>query len=64
MFRHPKAPVGQEGNMEALLALLIWLNLGSWTSPAPGAAPAPSTSTDSAEWASTQDMFPGLPPKP
>lgn len=48
--------------MEALLALLIWLNLGSWTSPTPSAPAAPST--EAAEWASTQDMFPGLPPKP
>ena len=62
MFRHPKAPGGQEGNMEALLALLIWLNLGSWTSPTPSASPAPPTSTGSIEWASTSDLAPGFPP--
>ncbi len=46
--------------MEALLALLIWLNLGSWASPTPSAPATPST--EATEWASTQEIFPGFPP--
>lgn len=46
--------------MEALLALVIWLNLGSWINPVPSASPAPSPGAT--EWATTQDLLPGMPP--
>ncbi len=45
--------------MEALLALLRWIDLGSWLRPTP-ATPV----SGGPEWAKTTDMFPGLPPLP
>jgi hypothetical protein len=45
--------------MEALLALLIWLNLGSWISP----EYSPSTTpTGTSQEAQAQEWLPGFPP--
>lgn len=45
--------------MEALLALLLWFDLGSWLRPAP---PAPTPAPVQAEWAGLSDFGPGFPP--
>ena len=46
--------------MEALLALLLWFDLGSWLSPTPAAPSTPERSG----WATPTDALPGLPPRP